>query len=617
MSPALAPWATDFLLQQPAQSPRPLQLDAGQSAMQNNQTVHALRDSANMASPFQGKRLQWTPPAVGFASPMGNMMHQPQASGSQLHQPVHSAPILDESQWEQVFKSHEETVAVLRASQEVTQEHPAQRLDNPDELARTAGSLIDAVRHEDNPKFQSSAFLGLMRQLRDREIVIEGNQMVPREEASSWANDLQSSVDVKGKGRAVDIADGTITSSMVPGGDSTQVYAATAVAGQRAGDEQVRGSLSSAVDDLDEYFRQENEAYIGYWRSEAPPRTETPRENAEWGRLQRDWDNFEATATGIRPVANYQFQAHNPYLVGETSRHHAMHIQGERNTLYDSVLEMEAAVQREPMSAQAWFQLGVKQQENEREAKAVQALRRALELDPTHLPSWLALAVSHTNEGNRHGAFEAVREWVDHNEQYRDVASAYRLQKPLRQDMSQTEKFNDMIDCLITMARSDTSGEIDADIQIALAVLMNTNEAYEKAKDCFTTALAVRPDDWQLYNRVGATLANSGKPEEALAYYYRALELNPAYIRARFNLGISCINLRRHQEASEHILDALSLQENDSITNGDGTNDKRGVTSSTLWDSLKTCCLHLGRLDLATICDRRDLDTFRLNFNLR
>ena len=31
---------------------------------------------------------------------------------------------------------------------------------------------------------------------------------------------------------------------------------------------------------------------------------------------------------------------------------------------------------------------------------------------------------------------------------------------------------------------------------------------------------------------------------EALQYYYRALELNPAYIRARFNLGISCINMK-------------------------------------------------------------------------
>ena len=39
--------------------------------------------------------------------------------------------------------------------------------------------------------------------------------------------------------------------------------------------------------------------------------------------------------------------------------------------------------------------------------------------------------------------------------------------------------------------------------------------------------------DCALYNRVGATLANSGKAESALEYYDRALELNPVYIRAR------------------------------------------------------------------------------------
>lgn len=39
--------------------------------------------------------------------------------------------------------------------------------------------------------------------------------------------------------------------------------------------------------------------------------------------------------------------------------------------------------------------------------------------------------------------------------------------------------------------------------------------------------------DALLYNRVGATLANGGQAEEALQYYYRALELNPSYIRAR------------------------------------------------------------------------------------
>ena len=137
---------------------------------------------------------------------------------------------------------------------------------------------------------------------------------------------------------------------------------------------------------------------------------------------------------------------------------------------------MEAAVQRSPTDAHAWFQLGVKQQENEREGKAIQALRRALELEPAHLPSWLALAISHTNEGNRQGSFEAIREWVSHNARYSEAVNAHRMQHPEREDMGQADRFNGMIACLIAMARSDHSGAIDADIQIALAVLMNTNE---------------------------------------------------------------------------------------------------------------------------------------------
>lgn len=133
-------------------------------------------------------------------------------------------------------------------------------------------------------------------------------------------------------------------------------------------------------------------------------------------------------------------------------------------------------MQRDPSNASAWFELGVKQQENEREQKAIQALRRALELDPTHLPSWLALAVSYTNDGNRIGAYEAVQEWIERNAGYRDAVRAFRANSVLEEDATQAERFDHLIECLIAMARSSTSGEIDADIQVALAILMNTNE---------------------------------------------------------------------------------------------------------------------------------------------
>lgn len=140
------------------------------------------------------------------------------------------------------------------------------------------------------------------------------------------------------------------------------------------------------------------------------------------------------------------------------------------------MLEREAAVQRDQTNAAAWFELGVKQQENEREHKAIQALRRAVDLDPSHLPTWLALAVSYTNDNDRLGTYNAIKEWVDRNGKYEAAVHQYRAQTPQNSSVSTTERFNRLIQCLITMARSDTSGEVDADIQIALAVLLNTNE---------------------------------------------------------------------------------------------------------------------------------------------
>lgn len=47
-----------------------------------------------------------------------------------------------------------------------------------DELARTAAELLENLKHENSEKFQNSTFLALMRQLRDKEVRVEGDQMV-------------------------------------------------------------------------------------------------------------------------------------------------------------------------------------------------------------------------------------------------------------------------------------------------------------------------------------------------------------------------------------------------------------------------------------------------------
>ncbi|KAI0001310.1 hypothetical protein BJV74DRAFT_92102 [Russula compacta] len=505
----------------------------------------------------------------------------------------HSGSQIDDQQLQNVFQFHEQA--------QTSQAEPALQPPEADLLARTAGLLVQSVDHEKNPKFANSQFLGLMKQLRDRKAIVEGNDIVaaPLDWQMEQANTI--SADLKGKGKVVP---SLVTAIQEPGAPPLQAPSSTLRPTEQA-------ALTKFEEDAnDAYFRQDNEDYSNYWRAHHAPVPSGVAPSQEWQQLQRDWEKFEATTVGVRLLPEYQFQQGNPYVLGERSHNHVMHGGSmQAYSLSESVLEMEAAVQRDPTNARAWYELGVKQQENEREQQAIQALQRALELDPTHLPSWLALAVSYTNEGDRHGTYEAVQNWVRHNDAYRDIVAAYEANNGA--ESNGANEFQKLIGCLISMARGvsqPNSTEVDADVQIALAVLLNTNEDYSRAQDCFRAALSVRPGDWLLYNRVGATLANGGRANEALSYYHRALEINPAYIRARFNLGISCINLKRYEEAAQHILDALVLQDSDGIQESGGN---RGVTSSVLWESLKTCCLHMQRADLAAMCDKHDLEDIR------
>jgi peroxin-5 len=93
----------------------------------------------------------------------------------------------------------------------------------------------------------------------------------------------------------------------------------------------------------------------------------------------------------------------------------------------------------------------------------------------------------------------------------------------------------------ISLARHQHGqGIIDPDVQMALGVLFYTYNEYDKAKDCFETALRSRPDDYLLWNRLGSSLSNGSKPEEALGAYREALRLRPTYTRAIYNVGVAC-----------------------------------------------------------------------------
>ncbi|KAJ0414098.1 hypothetical protein BJY00DRAFT_45283 [Aspergillus carlsbadensis] len=66
---------------------------------------------------------------------------------------------------------------------QTNKEDPQTMANDADELARTAGQLLNSVSHDTSQKFRESNFLALMRRIRDREVQVEGDEF--RETAQS------------------------------------------------------------------------------------------------------------------------------------------------------------------------------------------------------------------------------------------------------------------------------------------------------------------------------------------------------------------------------------------------------------------------------------------------
>lgn len=382
-----------------------------------------------------------------------------------------------------------------------------------------------------------------------------------------------SEVTAKGKGRMVELDDK----------NWEREFAEIDQAGQRDVDAEANVAMEAQLDDMDRLVISETNEFgdfEGIWRSIQAETTAARQflgdenERLDLSDLRpnefHEWDHFDSQFhEGLRDpqLGHYLFEEGNPFSNAKDPFNEGLKIMNEGGNLSLAALAFEAAVQQDPQHVAAWSHLGSAQAQNEKESPAIRALEQTLKLDPQHLSALMGLAISYTNEGYDTTAYRTLERWL--SIKYPQIVAPDALTPDTDIGFTDRQHLHEKVTALfIRAAQLSPHGEaMDPDVQVGLGVLFYGAEEHAKAVDCFEAALASteagssnHPTQAHLlWNRLGATLANSGRSEEAIAAYEKALRLNPNFVRARYNLGVSCINIGCFEEAAQHLLGALSM----------------------------------------------------------
>lgn len=305
--------------------------------------------------------------------------------------------------------------------------------------------------------------------------------------------------------------------------------------------------------------------------------------NAEYKATKEGYQEAWSRLTERLETDKYNYREDNPYDTEENTFEMGMRMFEEGN-IEGAILAFEASTRHREDDSEPWRMLGMCHSEVDDDRRAILALEKAVEYDPYNLNALVALGTSYVNEGDIHRALDTLQSWVLHNPKFQGLS----VTPDEYSDGSLTDKLQQLM-----MAAKEWSPD-DADVCVVVGILHNATQDFNFAADSFQEALRIRPESYTIWNKMGATLANNGRSDDAIDAYKKALELRPNFVRGLINMGIALTNLSRFKRAVEYYIDALRLS----------------PTASHVWDYIRLVFTSIERYDLVELTSSHDLALF-------
>ncbi|RKP52067.1 tetratricopeptide repeat protein [Trinickia fusca] len=228
-------------------------------------------------------------------------------------------------------------------------------------------------------------------------------------------------------------------------------------------------------------------------------------------------------------------------------RAYAAHRDGR---LADAERDYRAALEADPVHADALHLLGVLRHQQGRHAEAADLVGRAVQLRPNDAALQLNLGNALKALGQLDDAIERFRNALtlapDFPLAHYNIGNAYAA----------IGRHADAVDAFERTLRLQPN---DASACNNLGNALHAVGRHEQAIAAFRRALALRPGHAGAHNNLGMALGALGHADEAVTHFQAAIAAEPRFVAAHFNLGNTLDAVGRHAEAATAFEAALAL----------------------------------------------------------
>ncbi len=212
---------------------------------------------------------------------------------------------------------------------------------------------------------------------------------------------------------------------------------------------------------------------------------------------------------------------------------------------------IRAGLAKAPESAVGHYHLGRILLDAGKSEEAATSLERAIAVNPSFEPAYLALASIYESRQSQDRAIAVLRKYLQTvNPRNRDIRhQLVRLYMASKDHQGARKELNDLL----------TEDPSDLDAQLRMAILYGEEKDYPRAIDQLIRILKARPTELKIRDYLGFLYEESKDTKKAIETYTFNVQLEPSFFEGHLHLGLLFYRLKQSSEAVTHLTKAITI----------------------------------------------------------